>query len=91
MNLIELQEIENQKGFARELARIAHDDMGQRRKSTNSPYWFHTQTVSDIVQAYGGSDEQIIAAEMHDVIEDVDKFPLDILEDNFGIKVREQK
>lgn len=85
---LNLQEIINSKEFARELARVSHDDMGQRRRGSGNPYWYHTQTVADIVKAYGGSDEQIIAAELHDTIEDIDNFPLELLEDNFSIKVR---
>jgi hypothetical protein len=76
------------KSFARILAQIAHDDEGQRRRKTKEPYWKHTQSVADIVESYGGNEDQIIAAEFHDTLEDT-KLPIELLEDNFGIKVRD--
>lgn len=58
---------------ARLLAHEAHNAIGQRRKYTLEPYWFHTDEVADIVLEYGGTEDQIIAAHLHDYREDVVK------------------
>ena len=52
----------------KELAIRAHGD--QKRKYSGDPYVTHTFRVSDIVKNYGGDDAQIIAAILHDVLED---------------------
>ena len=75
-----LQEIVTQD-YARELAKKAHDDENQKRRGTKKPYWTHTQTVADIVDAFDGSKDQIIAAELHDTQEDT-KLLLDVIEDD---------
>lgn len=49
-------------------ARDAH--AGQTRKGTDIPYIYHLLGVASLVIAYGGSEEQAIAAMLHDVIED---------------------
>jgi (p)ppGpp synthase/HD superfamily hydrolase len=52
----------------KELAIRAHGD--QKRKYSGDPYVTHTFRVSDMVKKYGGDDAQIIAAILHDVLED---------------------
>lgn len=49
--------------------RGCHDGVGQKRKYTNTPYWFHTEDVADMVQCVG-SDDMVCAALLHDVLED---------------------
>lgn len=56
---------------ARVFARQAHDSIGQRRKYSDEPYWKHTERVAARVEFFKGSEEMIIAALNHDVIEDV--------------------
>jgi (p)ppGpp synthase/HD superfamily hydrolase len=76
------------KDFARIYAQIAHDDTGARRKSSNAPYHVHPQGVSDIVDAYGGTEEECTAAELHDTVEDT-PITVDALEELYGTSVAE--
>jgi (p)ppGpp synthase/HD superfamily hydrolase len=55
---------------ALEFARNAHRN--QTRKYTGLPYVGHVVAVSEIVAAHGGDDNQIIAALLHDTVEDTD-------------------
>lgn len=48
----------------------AHE--GQFRKGNRAPYFSHPMAVSSLVMEYGGSEEQAIAALLHDTIEDCD-------------------
>lgn len=43
---------------------------GQVRKGTGIPYIEHPRGVAALVKAYGGSEDQQIAALLHDVLED---------------------
>ena len=43
---------------------------GQVRKGTDIPYVEHPRGVAALVKAYGGSEDQQIAALLHDVLED---------------------
>ena len=52
----------------KELATKAHGD--QKRKYSGDPYVTHTFRVADTVERYGGDDAQIMAAILHDVLED---------------------
>ena len=51
-------------------ATAAHSAVGQVRKYDGAPYIVHPQRVADIVASHGGSDDQIAAAYLHDVVED---------------------
>lgn len=53
---------------ALDYARIAH--AAQVRKGTQIPYLYHLLGVSSLVLEFGGSEDQAIAALLHDVIED---------------------
>ena len=63
----------------------------QTRKATGIPYITHVSAVAALVGAYGGSEDQVIGAMLHDAIEDgVEEFP-DIaarIEAAFGADVR---
>jgi len=52
----------------KELATKAHGD--QKRKYSGDPYVTHTFRVADMVEKYGGDKSQIMAAILHDVLED---------------------
>lgn len=56
---------------AQEYAHAAHDSINQRRKYTHEPYWVHTDAVAQMVTDVGGDENMIIAAHLHDVLEDV--------------------
>jgi len=69
------------KAFA--FATAAHAAVGQKRKYDGAPYIVHPQRVADIVRTYGGSDDQIAAAYLHDVVEDT-QVDIDTIRDMFG-------
>ena len=60
---------------ALQFATVAHDERAlteenRFRKNGTTPYITHPIGVAKIVEAYGGDEEQITAAFLHDVIED---------------------
>ncbi len=52
----------------KELATKLHGD--QKRKYTGEDYVNHTFSVADIVKEHGGDDNMVMAAILHDVLED---------------------
>jgi (p)ppGpp synthase/HD superfamily hydrolase len=64
---------------AKEFAHDAHDSILQKRKYTGLPYWVHTDEVADIVATVTDDPEVIAAAHLHDVVEDVNHFPYDLV------------
>src|SRR4051812_48902710 len=60
------------KPFLEALQFAALKHGGQYRKSTRIPYISHPMAVSSIVMEFGGTENQSIAALLHDVIEDCD-------------------
>jgi len=71
---------------AKIFAIAAHEAIGQVRKYTGDPYYTHPIAVSIIVAEYGGSDDQVKAALLHDVIEDT-SIGLDVIVEQFGYGV----
>ena len=69
------------KAFA--FATAAHAAVGQKRKYDGAPYIVHPQRVADIVRTYGGDDDQIAAAYLHDVVEDT-QVDIDTIQSMFG-------
>jgi (p)ppGpp synthase/HD superfamily hydrolase len=63
-------------------ATSAHE--GQTRKYTGEPYITHPMAVAKIVSDFGGDLNQIIAAYLHDTIEDVLRVTHKIVEGSFG-------
>jgi (p)ppGpp synthase/HD superfamily hydrolase len=55
---------------ARVFATAAHAAVGQKRKYTGEDYIVHPTEVAEIVKSIGGTDVQIAAALLHDVLED---------------------
>lgn len=64
----------------------AHSGVGQLRKYTHEPYHTHPIEVANKVRELGGSTEQIIAAYLHDVVEDT-HITIELIEQHFGEKV----
>lgn len=62
-----MTKIEQAKAFAHQ----AHDSIGQRRKYSGEPYWVHTDAVAEIVASVTSNEDMIVAAHLHDVLEDV--------------------
>ena len=56
---------------------------GQVRKCRNVPYIVHPMMVALLVQGAGGTEDQIIAALLHDVVEDCG-ITLETLKNKFG-------
>lgn len=65
-------------------AEAAHT--GQTRKGSDTPYIEHPRRVSELVRAIGGTEAQIAAAWLHDVVEDCD-VTLDDVREAFGEEV----
>lgn len=59
---------------------------GQVRKYTGEPYWYHCRSVARIVREAGGSLAMILAAILHDTLEDTDT-NFGELHEEFGVEV----
>jgi len=63
---------------------------GQRRKNSEVPYIVHPFAVAALVGEYGGTEEQFIAALLHDTVEDGGGLPvLERIRARFGDPVAE--
>lgn len=67
------------------LAALVHEK--QKRKSTDIPYISHPMAVAAQVSVWGGSEEQFIAALLHDVVEDGGAQYMPVIEEHFGKNV----
>ena len=67
-------------------ATAAHAAVGQRRKYTDQPYIVHPARVATTVAKFGGTDDMIAAAYLHDVVEDTGVSIVDI-QNMFGTDV----
>ena len=74
------------KNQALTYATAAHAAVSQRRKYTDEPYIVHPARVATTVAKFGGTDEMIAAAYLHDVVEDTGVSIVDI-QDMFGTDV----
>lgn len=70
---------------AKEIATIAHS--GQVRRGTHEPYIVHPEAVAKAVELKGGTQEQIAAAWLHDVIEDSNYTAQDLLDAGLPVSV----
>jgi hypothetical protein len=61
----------------------------QRRRGTGIPYFAHLQAVCALVLEDGGSEDEAIAALLHDAAEDYGADVLDRIADQFGARVAE--
>ncbi len=64
------------------LAALVHEK--QTRKSTDIPYISHPMAVAAQVAVWGGSEDQFIAALLHDVVEDGGAQYMPVIEKHFG-------
>lgn len=71
---------------AKRFASRKHGERGQVRKATGAPYIVHPEGVAKIVKDFGGDDEQIQAAWLHDTMEDTGTWE-DDLREKFGDRV----
>ena len=58
-----------------------------RRKGTSVPYVTHLLAVTALVGEHGGDEEQMIAAVLHDYLEDIRAATPALLEERFGERV----
>ncbi|MFI3171923.1 MAG: HD domain-containing protein [Eubacteriales bacterium] len=71
------------KGIA--FATKAHE--GQTRKGTKKPYIVHPIEVSEIVSNMTSDEEIITAAVLHDTVEDCEEITIEMIEQEFGVRV----
>jgi (p)ppGpp synthase/HD superfamily hydrolase len=72
----------------RALVRAEHWHRQQTRKASTVPYVAHLWGVASMVAEMGGSEDEIIAALLHDAVEDQGGKPtLDLIEQEFGPEV----
>ena len=64
------------------LAALVHEK--QTRKSTDIPYISHPMAVAAQVAVWGGSEDQFIAALLHDVVEDGGAQYMPVIDEHFG-------
>ena len=64
------------------LVALVHEK--QKRKSTDIPYISHPMAVAAQVAVWGGSEDQFIAALLHDVVEDGGAQYMPVIEEHFG-------
>jgi len=67
INYINEEKLERAKQFAID----AHESIGQMRKYGEEKYYFHPLRVAETIKAVGGTENMIIAAKFHDILEDV--------------------
>lgn len=67
---------------ALDYARIAHGE--QVRKGSNIPYLYHLLGVASLVIEFGGTEDQVIAGLLHDVVEDCGEEHLTVVREKFG-------
>ena len=76
------EKIKQAEAFAREC------HAGQVRKgAAKEPYTVHLEEVVELVRSYGGNEEEICAAWLHDTVEDCPPTSFEDLESRFGIEV----
>ena len=75
---------------AKVFSMAAHEAIGQKRKYTGEPYYFHPQRVADILQdvQYTLPEEAYAVALLHDVVEDT-LVDLHSIGEVFGAKVEQ--
>jgi (p)ppGpp synthase/HD superfamily hydrolase len=68
---------------ARYFATAAHAAVGQKRKYDGADYIVHPTRVANLVKQYGGTEQMIAAAYLHDVVEDTN-VDMDTVRGMFG-------
>lgn len=74
--------------FDEAVALALHDFRRITRKASDVPYISHLLAVTALVAEGGGDEDQMIAAILHDWLEDVPGASPDVLERRFGPRVR---
>lgn len=82
--LLEKPQLSDVYTFAKE----KHDKTGIVRNVSKKPYFTHPEMVADIALAYGGTDEEIAIALLHDTVEDTNT-TIEEIEKKYGENVAE--
>lgn len=61
--------------------------LGQRRKADGTPFIMHPFSVALILSKYTDDEDIIVAALLHDVLEDVEAYTAEDLKRDFGLKI----
>lgn len=69
-------------------AKKKHDETGVVRNVSKKPYFTHPEMVADIALVYGGTDEEIAIALLHDTVEDTNT-TIEEIEEMYGKNVAE--
>src|SRR5438046_8729290 len=78
--------------FVEALGYAAELHLHQRRKGKGQPYVGHLLGVAAIVIQHGGGEDEIIAALLHDAVEDQGGLPrLDEIREKFGERSEERR
>lgn len=72
------------KEKAKQFAIKKHGD--QKRKYTGEPYWHHCEEVANLIEENSGNEVYIMAAWLHDTIEDTETTYKELIE-NFGVTI----
>lgn len=64
----------------------AHGAVGQIRKYSGEPYHVHPNSVAALVAIYGGTIDEIVAALLHDTLEDT-RITSELIETCFSVEV----
>jgi len=76
------------KRFDRAVTWALRDFRAIIRKGSGVPYVTHLFAVTALVGEHGGDEDQLIAAMLHDWLEDIEGASSEALEDEFGPRVR---
>ena len=71
---------------AKDYATLAHKRINHRRKYSNQPYQVHLEEVASIVASVSDDENMIVAAWLHDVVEDTPA-TLGDLQKEFGVSI----
>ena len=74
--------------FDEAVALAVHDFRRITRKATTIPYVAHLFAVTALVAEGGGDEDQMIAAMLHDWLEDIPEARPEVLDERFGPRVR---
>ena len=69
------------------LALVAGAFRHETRKGTTIPYLTHLLAVAALVGEHGGDEDQLVAALLHDYLEDIDGASAEAVEEAFGARV----
>jgi len=67
-----------------EFATTAHADQKRKGSKEKTPYVSHLWSVAAMAVEFGGNEETVAAAFLHDVVEDIDGISIETIREEFG-------